>query len=141
MVQALTLKNTDEYKEQVEHLENEEIVKFHGFQENPKPYYEKADCVVLPSYHEGMSNVLLEAAATGRAIITSNIPGCREAVDNGKSGMLCRVKSTESLYKAMKRFLQLSPKTREKIGKAGREKMEREFEKGKVVEETVRELR
>ena len=82
----------DEYKEQVERLESEGIVKFHGLQENPKPYYEKADCVVLPSYHEGMSNVLLEAAATGRAIITSNIPGCREAVDNGKSGMLCRVK-------------------------------------------------
>ena len=130
----------DEYKEQVEHLESEGIVKFHGFQENPKPYYEKADCVVLPSYHEGMSNVLLEAAATGRAIITSNIPGCREAVDNGKSGILCRVKSTESLYKAMKRFLQLSPKTREKIGKAGREKMEKEFDKSKVVEKTIQEI-
>ena len=48
-----------------------------------------ADCVVLPSYHEGMSNVLLEAAATGRPVITSNIPGCNEAVDDDKSGLLC----------------------------------------------------
>lgn len=130
----------DEYKGQVRSLEKKGIVRFHGFQENPLPYYEQADCVVLPSYHEGMSNVLLEAAATGRAIITSDIPGCREAVDDGKSGMLCRVKSTESLYKAMRRFLQLSQKTREHIGKAGREKIEREFDKKKVVADTVREL-
>ena len=128
----------DEYKKQVEQLQSEGIVRFYGFQENPKPYYAQTDCVVLPSYHEGMSNVLLEAAASGRAIITTDIPGCREAVDNGKSGMLCKVKSTDSLYKAMKRFTELSREKRELLGKAGREKMEREFDKKKVVEETVK---
>ena len=65
----------DEYKEQVEALEAKGLVKFHGFQEDPKPYFAAADCVVLPSYHEGMSNVLLEGAATGRPLITSDIPG------------------------------------------------------------------
>lgn len=128
----------DEYKKQVEQLQNEGVVRFYGFQENPKPYYAQTDCVVLPSYHEGMSNVLLEAAASGRTIITTDIPGCREAVDNGKSGMLCKVKSTDSLYKAMKRFTELSREKRELLGKAGREKMEREFDKKKVVEETVK---
>lgn len=128
----------DEYKKQVEQLQSEGVVRFYGFQENPKPYYAQTDCVVLPSYHEGMSNVLLEAAASGRAIITTDIPGCREAVDNGKSGMLCKVKSTDSLYKAMKRFTELSREKRELLGKAGREKMEREFDKKKVVEETVK---
>lgn len=128
----------DEYKKQVEQLQSEGVVRFYGFQENPKPYYAQTDCVVLPSYHEGMSNVLLEAAASGRAIITTDIPGCREAVDNGKSGMLCKVKSTDSLYKAMKRFTELSREKRELMGKAGREKMEREFDKKKVVEETVK---
>lgn len=128
----------DEYKKQVEQLQSEGIVRFYGFQENPKPYYAQTDCVVLPSYHEGMSNVLLEAAASGRAIITTDIPGCREAVDNGKSGMLCKVKSTDSLYKAMKRFAELPREKRELLGKAGREKMEREFDKKKVVEETVK---
>ena len=128
----------DEYKKQVEQLQSEGIVRFYGFQENPKPYYAQTDCVVLPSYHEGMSNVLLEAAASGRAIITTDIPGCREAVDNGKSGMLCKVKSADSLYKAMKRFTELSREKRELMGKAGREKMEREFDKKKVVEETVK---
>ena len=128
----------DEYKKQVEQLQNEGVVRFYGFQENPKPYYAQTDCVVLPSYHEGMSNVLLEAAASGRAIITTDIPGCHEAVDNGKSGMLCKVKSTDSLYKAMKRFTELSREKRELLGKTGREKMEREFDKKKVVEETVK---
>ena len=130
----------DEYKKQVEQLQSEGVVRFYGFQENPKPYYAQTDCVVLPSYHEGMSNVLLEAAASGRAIITTDIPGCREAVDNGKSGMLCKVKSTDSLYKAMKRFTELSREKRELMGKAGREKMEREFDKKKVVEETVKAI-
>lgn len=131
----------DEYKKQVQHLQKEGIVRFYGFQENPKPYYAQADCVVLPSYHEGMSNVLLEAAATGRAIITTDIPGCREAVDNGKSGMLCKVRNSNSLYKAMKRFTELPRTKREEIGKAGRTKMEQEFDKNKVVEETVNVLK
>ena len=130
----------EEYKKKVEHLQKEGIVRFYGFQQNPKPFYAQADCVVLPSYHEGMSNVLLEAAATGRAIITTDIPGCREAVDNGKSGMLCRVRNSDSLYKAMKRFTELSRSKREVIGKAGRAKMEQEFDKKKVVEEIVRAL-
>lgn len=131
----------DEYKNQVEHLQKEGIVRFYGFQENPKPYYAQADCVVLPSYHEGMSNVLLEAAATGRAVITTDIPGCREAVDNGKSGMLCKVRNSNSLYKAMKRFTELPRVKREEIGKAGRAKMKQEFDKNKVVEETVNVLK
>lgn len=130
----------DEYKAQVEELQEQGIAVFHGFQQDPRPYYAAADCVVLPSYHEGMSNVLLEAAATGRCLITSNIPGCREAVENGKSGMLCKVKDAESLYKAMKRFLELSDEKREAIGKAGRLNMEQRFDKAMVVENTVNYL-
>lgn len=130
----------DEYKAQVEELQEQGIAVFHGFQQDPRPYYAAADCVVLPSYHEGMSNVLLEAAATGRCLITSNIPGCREAVENGKSGMLCKVKDAESLYKAMKRFLELSDEKREVIGKAGRLNMEQRFDKAMVVENTVNYL-
>lgn len=61
----------DEYKNQVEHLQKEGIVRFYGFQENPKPYYAQADCVVLPSYHEGMSKYFWRAAATGGAVITT----------------------------------------------------------------------
>lgn len=127
----------DYYKEQVEHLVADGIAIFHGFQTDPLPYYAAADCVVLPSYHEGMSNVLLEAAATGRPIITSDIPGCREAVENSVSGYLCQVKDTDSLYEQMCRMADLSPAQRQAMGQTGREKMEREFDKAKVIRETL----
>lgn len=131
----------DEYKEQVEELVEKGIAVFHGFQEDPRPFYGMADCVVLPSYHEGMSNVLLEGAATGRVLVTSNIPGCREAVDHRITGLLCKVKDTESLYKAMKSVVELTPEKRELAGKLGREKLEREFDKRMVVEKTAKEIK
>ncbi|MDY4969065.1 MAG: sugar transferase [Lachnospiraceae bacterium] len=127
----------DEYKEQVETLQKKGIVVFHGFQAEPGPFYAAADCIVMPSYHEGMSNVNLEAAATGRPVITTNIPGCREAVENGKTGFLCKVKDTDSLYRAMKKVLTLSPEERAAMGKAGREKMVKEFDKKEVVRNTI----
>lgn len=130
----------DEYKEQVEAMEKKKVAVFHGFTENPKPYYVGADCVVMPSYHEGMSNVLLEAAAIGRPIITSDIPGCREAVEDGRTGLLTEVQNRESLYEAMKKMLQLRKSERQAMGVAGCEKMKREFDKKMVVTETVKAL-
>lgn len=127
----------DEYKEKVEELQKKGIAVFHGFQEDPRPLYTAVDCVVMPSYHEGMSNVNLEAAATGRVVITTDIPGCREAVEDGKTGMLCRAGSTESLYEAMKKVLEMTGKERAEMGWNGRQKMEREFEKTMVVKETI----
>lgn len=127
----------DEYKEQVDALVKDGIAVFHGFQPDPVPFYAAADCVVLPSYHEGMSNVLLEAAAIGRPIITSDIPGCREAVDDGKSGLLCKVRDGDSLYEQMRRMLGTSFVERESMGQAAQEKMVREFDKQRVVSETM----
>ena len=98
----------DVYKEQVARLVADGIAVFHGFQTDPLPYYAAADCVVLPSYHEGMSNVLLEAAAAGRPVITSDIPGCREAVDDGSTGLLCQARDADSLYQQMRRMASLS---------------------------------
>ena len=130
----------DEYKEQVEKMTQDGIAVFHGFQENPRPYYGKADCVVLPSYHEGMSNVLLEAAATGRPLITSDIPGCREAVKQGISGLLCPVKDRNALLHTMEDFLKLSKEEREVMGRAGRKYMEEQYDKEKVVKKTCRTI-
>lgn len=130
----------DEYKEKVEALKGKGIVVFHGFQEDPRPFYTAADCIVMPSYHEGMSNVNLEAAATGRPVITSDIPGCREAVEDGKTGYLCKAKNVESLYRVMKKVLELPSEEREAMGVAGRRKMEREFDKGEVVRRTIEEI-
>lgn len=130
----------DEYEVQVKQLEELGIVKFHGFQSDPRPYYAMADCVVMPSYHEGMSNVNLEAAATGRPVITTDIPGCREAVDQGKTGLLVKKAGKVSLYKAMKRMLQVVRAEREEIGIKARRKMENEFAKDKVVAKTINTL-
>lgn len=126
----------DEYKETVEQLAADGIVKFHGFQSDPRPFYAMSHCVVLPSYHEGMSNVLLEAAATGRALITSDIPGCREAVDEGINGYLCRKMDADSLEECMDRFILASYECRRNLGDAGRRKMELEFDKKMVVHMT-----
>ena len=130
----------DDYKAQVQSLVDRGIAVFHGFQSEPRPYYAAADCVVLPSYHEGMSNVLLEAAATGRPVITSGIHGCMEAVSDGETGLLCRVKDAGDLYEKMRAMAQTSREAREAMGKAARTKMEREFEKSLIVEQTIRAL-
>ena len=130
----------DGYKDQVEALKREGIATFYGFQEDPRPFYEQADCIVLPSYHEGMSNVLLEGAATGRALIASDIPGCREAVEDGISGYLCRVKDREALLEAMERFVACDPQKRACMGQHSRERMERLFSRKQVVEKTVRAI-
>ena len=128
------------YEAQVEQLVAEGIAVYHGFQSDPLPYYAAADCVVLPSYHEGMSNVLLEAAATGRPVITSDIPGCREAVDEGTTGFLCKVRNADSLYAQMARMAAVSVSDRRAMGQAAHEKMVQEFDKHRVVEKTVSAL-
>lgn len=127
----------DEYKQVVEQLEKDGVVVFHGFQPDPKPYYAMSHCVVLPSYHEGMSNVLLEAASSGRVLIATDIPGCREAVDEGVNGFLCKKMDTESLVECMERFLRLDESQRQEMGAAGSRKMAEEFDKKIVVQETV----
>ena len=130
----------DEYKEVVEKLVADGIAVFHGFQQDPRPFYANADCVVLPSYHEGMSNVLLEAASTERPVICSDIYGCREAVVPEQSGYLCKVKDSDSLAAAMRRFCALSHEQRKNMGKNGRLHMEQNFEKSKVVNKTLNEI-
>ena len=128
------------YKPVMGELEKAGVVKYHGYQSNMKPFYTMASCIVLPSYHEGMSNVLLEAAASGRPFITSDIPGCREAVENGVSGYLCPVKDADALYDAMQRFVELPERWRAEMGRRGRERMEQKFSKTAVVAETINHL-
>ena len=117
----------EEYKDQVEELENSGIAHFYGFQSDPRMFYIEARLRCPSKLPRRMSNVLLEAAATGRPVITSNIPGCRESVEDRKSGFLVEAKNKEMLYQAMKEMLHCSREERERMGKMGREKMEREF--------------
>ena len=130
----------DEYKEVVEKLENDDVVNFHGFQQEVRPYYASSHCIVLPSYPEGMSNVLLEAAASGRPIITSDIPGCREAVEEGINGYLCEAKNSRSLYETIEAFIKLNEADHAEMGIKSREKMIRDFDKNRVVSRTLKEI-
>lgn len=126
----------EDYEDKINQLVEDGIALFHGFHKDPRPFYASADCVVLPSYHEGMSNVLLEAASTGRLLITTDIPGCREAVDNDLTGYLVKPKDSDSLYRMMNRALRLPREEREKASHKAREKMEYEFTKEEVVKLT-----
>lgn len=128
------------YKPTMDELEKAGVVKYHGYQSDVRPFYAMASCVVLPSYHEGMSNVLLEAAASGRPLITSDISGCREAMEDGISGYLCPTKDADALYRAMRRLAELPVEQRAEMGRRGRERMEQQFSKTAVVAETIKHL-
>lgn len=109
-------------------------IQYHGEQKNMIPFFQMAHCVVHPSYYpEGMSNVLLEAAASARPIIATDRSGCRETVDAGKTGCLIPIRDEEALVQALEDFLRLSWEERETLGHAGRVKMEREFDRRIVV--------
>src|SRR5690606_16721285 len=101
----------------------------------------EADCVVLPSYREGMSTTLQESAAMEKPLIASNIAGCKELIDDGITGRLCQVKSVPSLIDCMERLLKLSPGECEEMGKRGRRKMVAEFSVDRVIKRYFDELR
>ncbi|MBR3972833.1 MAG: glycosyltransferase family 4 protein [Oscillospiraceae bacterium] len=131
----------ENYADMIRGYEKQGWLHYHGYVTDVRPYIAKAHCFVLPSYHEGMANTNLECAATGRPLITSDIPGCREAVLENASGLLCEPKNAESLYEAMKHFLSIPAEIRAQMGVAGRRHMEAVFDKKKVVVKTLEQLK
>ena len=130
----------EDYKAKLEKCVGEGWLRYHGYQEDVKPFIKNCHCFVLPSWHEGMANTNLESASSARPVITSNIHGCKEAVLNGESGLLCEKQNVDSLYAAMKQFVELPIDARAQMGLCGRAHMEKEFDKNKVVEETIQHL-
>ena len=112
----------------------EGIVDYLGAAEDVRPYIADADCIVLPSYREGTSRVLLEAAAMARPIVATDVPGCREVVDPGRTGLLCIPRDAASLAQAMRKIAALDDAARAMMGSAGREKVLREFDEKLVVD-------
>ncbi len=127
----------DNYQDKIHELVNEGIIEYHGYQLDVRPYIERCHCFVLPSYHEGMANTLLEAGAMGRPLITSRIHGCMEAVVDGESGYLVEKANMEDLYQEMKQFINLNREEKEKSGLESRKHIEEVFDKRKVVAETI----
>jgi len=121
-------------KEVVKSWENEGVIRYLGVSEDVREEIAASDCVVLPSYYrEGIPRVLLEAAAMEKPIITTDSVGCREVVDDGVNGFLCKVKDAGDLANKMEMMLNLSEGERAKMGKAGREKVIREFDERIVI--------
>lgn len=112
----------------------------YGNQIDVKPFIEKAHAIVLPSYHEGMANVLLEAAACGRPILASNIPGCQETFDEGVTGFGFESKNVESLCEAIEKFIALPYEQKREMGKAGRKKIEEQFNRQIVVDKYLEQI-
>lgn len=130
----------ENYKEKIERYEAEGWLHYYGYQKDVRPYIKECHCFVLPSWHEGMANTNLECAASGRPVVTSNIHGCLEAVEDGVSGYLCQKQNAEDLYQLMKKFVMLPCDVKKAMGLAGRKHMEEVFDKKKIVKETLKEL-
>lgn len=130
----------DEYKERIETLKKEEVINFHGVKDNVQEYIKKSNAIVHPTYHEGMSNVLLEASAMGRPVLASNIPGCREIFDESISGFSFKVKDSEDLANAIEKFIKLPNDKKESMGFAARKKVVNEFDRNIVVNEYLNEI-
>lgn len=129
-----------DYHNQLEELVSQGIIKFLGQANDVRPYIGKAHCTIMPSYHEGMSNVNLESAANGRPVITTDVPGCRETVDDGVSGILVKVKDIKSLIDGVEKFLSLTYEQKKRMGIEGRKKVEREFDRQIVVNVYIKAL-
>ena len=112
---------------------DEGVVNYLGESDDVRNHITAATCIVLPSYREGTPRSLLEAAAMGRPIITTDAVGCREVVDDGVTGYLCKVRDAADLAEKMERMLSLSHDQSEEMGKRGRAKMKAEFDEKIVI--------
>jgi glycosyltransferase involved in cell wall biosynthesis len=118
----------------------EGTIDYLGAADDVRPFIAAADCVVLPSYREGLPRVLLEAAAMARPLIASDAPGCRHVVEEGVNGFLCAVRDAGSLADAMRRMIALPPERRAAMGAAARARIEREFDERIVAARYVEAL-
>lgn len=122
-----------EYETKILELEEKGYLKYHGKTNNVIPYIEKSHAIINPSYHEGLSNVLLEAAASGRPVLASKIPGCIETFEEGVTGLGFNAKDTKSLILTIEKFLSLSNDERKEMGVKGRFKIKKEFDRNIVI--------
>ncbi len=124
----------------VKKLSEEGVIDYFGYASDVRPYITEAHAVVLPSWHEGMANTLLEAAASGRPVIASRIAGCLETFSEGETGFGVRPRDVDNLYRRLTDFLALPHEKRAAMGAAGRAKMEREFDRRQVNETYLEEI-
>lgn len=131
----------EQYEDRLKALQEDGIIIWHGVVLDVRPYIKNSFATILPSYHEGMANVLLESCAAGRPVIASDINGCKEAIDDGVNGFLCKVKDTEDLTAKVERFINLPYEEKVKMGLAARKKVEQEFDRNIVINAYLNEIK
>lgn len=128
------------YESVIKKSQDEGIIKYHGPQEDVRAYYRACHCVVHPSYHEGMANVLLEGASIGRPLIASNIPGCREIIQDGVNGFLCGPKDEGSLYRGIIKILNTNHVEKANMGRQSRKLVEDKFDRHIIIDQYLADI-
>jgi glycosyltransferase involved in cell wall biosynthesis len=121
-------------RDEVAAWEQEGVIEYLGEAHDVRPFIAAADCVVLPSYREGVPRTLMEASAMGRPIVATDVPGCREVVADGVNGLLCEVRNAQSLAERLAQMLDMSGAARRAMGERGRQKVAAEFDERVVIE-------
>lgn len=124
----------EQYEPLIQQLGGTGIIRYLGHVDNVGEVMAQSHVIVHPSYHEGLSNVLLEAAACGRPVLASNISGCIETFSDGRSGLAFAAKSVEALVEAMEKFCALTCDERRSMGKYGRMWVEKHFDRDFIIE-------
>lgn len=131
----------ENYLEQIKELEKLNFIKYHGKQEDVHSFIKKSHATILPSYHEGLSNVLLETASSGRPVLASKVPGCIETFDEGITGLGFEARNVDSLVEIITKFIHLPYEKKKTMGLAGRKKMEKEFDRNIVIKAYLEEIK
>jgi len=116
------------------------LINYLGYADDVRPFIASADCIVLPSYREGLSNVLLEAGSMEKPCITCDVPGCNDIVIDNVTGFLCEVKNAEDLAKKMERMYALTNKERQQMGAAARAEIIKKFDKKIVLDAYIQAI-
>ena len=131
----------EEYEEKLQKLQKEGAITYHGLINNVSEFLKEIHCVVHPTYYpEGLSNVLVEACASGRPIITTNRPGCREVVEDGRNGFVVEERNADDLFHKIEQFILMSDEDKKNMGVFGRKKVENEFNREIVIEAYMKEI-
>ncbi|MDR0138859.1 glycosyltransferase family 4 protein [Metabacillus idriensis] len=131
----------ENYIEQIDKLESLDIIKYHGQQDDVRSFIKNSHATILPSYHEGLANVLLESASSGRPVLSSKVPGCVETFEEGLSGFGFESMNVDSLVNAIMKFINLRYDQKKEMGVSGRRKMENEFNRNIVINAYLQEIK
>lgn len=132
----------DEYELRLKNLNDKGIIVYHGKQSDVRPFIAKVNCLIHPTFYpEGMSNVLLEACAAGRPIITTDRPGCKEIIDDHINGFIVKQQDKQDCISKVEKFINLPYESKKAMGDAARKKVEKEFDRQIVVNSYLEEIK